>query len=181
LADGDPRPFVSRSILSRPREYVFNFVFTDAMPVQMWLAGFRVDVEPNQHRGRIPRNVGVGTACRVLVEPCVIDTACRPAKHLAKAPRALDVVATVGLLGPELVVGAVPDSEVLGFVAAAEAARVDMVELEEGARRATATIGRDVGALEAVALEGFAADGGGYAPGAGRGVRSFRSRAPATT
>lgn len=87
----------------------------------------------------------------------------------------LDGVATEGLLGVELVVGAAKDAEVRGGVVAAESVRVDVIELEECSGAAAAAVGRDVGAAKAVAFEDVAANGVGDA--AGRSVGARRARA----
>jgi hypothetical protein len=64
-----------------------------------------------------------------------------PALCPAKVTSSLHRLATECLLGNELVVGATANPEVSRVVVAAEGAGIDVVELEERARVAAATVG----------------------------------------
>ena len=64
----------------------------------------------------------------------------------------VDVGATERLFGPEAIVGAAADAEILGFRAAAERVGDDVIELEERSRFAAVAVGGDVGAAASVAL-----------------------------
>lgn len=70
---------------------------------------------------------------------------------------AIDLGLAVGLFGSQAVVRAATHADVLGVVAAALAARIDVVVLEPGSTFTTGAVGGLPGAAQAVSLEDRAA------------------------
>ena len=83
---------------------------------------------------------------------------------LPRAAGSLDVRATIGVLGSELIMRAAEQPQVVGLGAAAFAGGLMMVELEPGSAAAADVVGIDPAAAEPIAFEHRAAcratDGG---------------------
>ena len=86
---------------------------------------------------------------------------CGQLLSLAQVNGSLDVLAAEDAFRGVLVMGSAEESQVGGLVAAAECARMDMIELEEIARGATFAFFADERALVGVARDDLAASGGG--------------------
>jgi hypothetical protein len=82
---------------------------------------------------------------------------------LAKVTLTRHVLSPVDLLGPPLIMRSASNPEITCVVRASHRARVNVIQLQQGACRAAVAVLGDVGALLTVAFEDFAPHGAAHA------------------